>query len=155
MRIEMVRALPGPNVYLHRPVLHARIDLEGLAETESVEFAGFNDRLLALLPGLREHHCGLERPGGFVERLRGGTYFGHVVEHVAAMSFQTFEDVEIDRRQRRAARERAIGDISSRIGSMSNLESILQTAVEELGRKIGGSAEVTLEISPMNGQENG
>jgi GAF domain-containing protein len=61
----------------------------------------------------------------------------------------------IESAQRRAARERAIGEISSRIGSMSNLESILQTAVEELGRKIGGAAEVTLEISPVDGQENG
>ena len=60
----------------------------------------------------------------------------------------------IESAQRRAARERAIGEISNRIGSMSNLESILQTAVEELGRKIGGAAEVTLEISPVDGQEN-
>lgn len=52
----------------------------------------------------------------------------------------------IESAQRRAARERAIGDISSRIGAVSNLESILQTAVEELGRKIGGAAEVTIEI---------
>ena len=41
----------------------------------------------------------------------------------------------------------AIGDISTKIGAVSNLESILQTAVEELGRKIGGAAEVSLEIS--------
>jgi GAF domain-containing protein len=53
--------------------------------------------------------------------------------------------------QRRAARERAIGDISAKIGSVSNLESILQTAVEELGRKIGGAAEVSLEISTDDG----
>jgi GAF domain-containing protein len=52
----------------------------------------------------------------------------------------------VESAQRRAARERAIGDISTRIGAVSNLESILQTAVEELGRKIGGAAEVTLEI---------
>jgi GAF domain-containing protein len=52
----------------------------------------------------------------------------------------------VESAQRRAARERAIGDISAKIGSASNLESILQTAVEELGRKIGGAAEVTLEI---------
>lgn len=56
----------------------------------------------------------------------------------------------IESAQRRAARERAIGDISSRIGSVSNLESILQMAVEELGRKIGGAAEVTLEIDTAN-----
>jgi GAF domain-containing protein len=52
----------------------------------------------------------------------------------------------VESAQRRAARERAIGDISSRIGAVSNFESILQAAVEELGRKIGGAAEVTLEI---------
>jgi GAF domain-containing protein len=60
----------------------------------------------------------------------------------------------IESAQRRASRERAIGDISSRIGAVSNLESILQTAVEELGRKIGGAAEVTLEINPDVGQDN-
>jgi GAF domain-containing protein len=53
----------------------------------------------------------------------------------------------VENAQRRAARERAIGDISTRIGAVSNLESILQTAVEELGRKIGGATEVMLEIS--------
>jgi GAF domain-containing protein len=61
----------------------------------------------------------------------------------------------IESAQRRAARERAIGDISTRIGAVSNLESILQTAVEELGRKIGGAAEVTLEISTDDSQSNG
>src|SRR5262249_31921044 len=44
---------------------------------------GFNELLLGLLPGLARHHCCMEREGGFAERLRGGTYFGHVVEHVA------------------------------------------------------------------------
>jgi GAF domain-containing protein len=61
----------------------------------------------------------------------------------------------IESAQRRAARERAIGDISTRIGAVSNLESILQTAVEELGRKIGGATEVLLEINPTDGQDNG
>jgi GAF domain-containing protein len=51
----------------------------------------------------------------------------------------------VDSAQRRAARERIIGEISTRIGAANNFDAILQTAVEELGRKIGG-AEVTLEI---------
>jgi len=83
MRIEAIRALSGPNVWLHRPVLVMLLDLEDLTEKESLELPGFNDRLIDLLPGVREHHCALGRPGGFVERLRGGTYFGHIVEHVA------------------------------------------------------------------------
>ena len=60
----------------------------------------------------------------------------------------------VESAQRRAARERAIGDISTRIGAVSNLESILQTAVEELGRKMGGATEVTLEIGNADGENN-
>ncbi|MCL6594304.1 MAG: cyanophycin synthetase, partial [Alicyclobacillus sp.] len=83
MNIVSVRHIDGPNVYLYRPVMLARLDLEELAERETYEETGFADRLLRLLPGLREHHCAKGQPGGFVERLYGGTYFGHVVEHVA------------------------------------------------------------------------
>jgi cyanophycin synthetase len=82
MKILSVRHIDGPNIYIYKPVLVARIDLEALGERESYEFAGFADRLLRLLPGLREHHCAKGEPGGFVERLYGGTYFGHIVEHV-------------------------------------------------------------------------
>jgi GAF domain-containing protein len=52
----------------------------------------------------------------------------------------------VENAERRASRERAIGEISARIGAVSGVESILQTAVEELGRKIGGAAEVILEL---------
>src|SRR4051794_21938454 len=83
MRIQSIRAIHGPNVVSHNPVLVMRLDLEDLTGKESYEVPGFMDRLIAALPGIREHYCGLGRPGGFVERLRGGTYFGHIVEHVA------------------------------------------------------------------------
>lgn len=52
----------------------------------------------------------------------------------------------VESAQRRASRERAIGEISSRIGAFSDMEAILQSAVEELGRKIGGATEVTIEL---------
>ena len=52
----------------------------------------------------------------------------------------------VESAQRRASRERAIGEISTRIGAVNDIEAILQTAVEELGRKIGGAAEVILEL---------
>jgi cyanophycin synthetase len=82
MKIESIRTLGGPNVYSHRPVILMRLDLEGLYEKESYEIPGFVGRLLALLPGLSEHHCSKGYAGGFVERLGEGTYFGHTVEHV-------------------------------------------------------------------------
>jgi cyanophycin synthetase len=83
MNILSIRSLRGPNVYAHRPVLVMRLDLEALAGKETREVPGFNDALMALLPGLADHRCSRRRTGGFVEKLWEGTYFGHVVEHVA------------------------------------------------------------------------
>jgi cyanophycin synthetase len=83
MKIEDIRTLAGPNVYIHHPVLVMKLHLECLTETESRQIPGFNERLIDLLPGLREHRCSRDKRGGFVERLLEGTYFAHVVEHVA------------------------------------------------------------------------
>jgi len=83
MKIDCIRTLDGPNVYSYRPVLLMRFDLGNLFERESREFQSFNEKLLTLLPGIKDHHCSLGRPGGFLTRLEEGTYFGHVVEHVA------------------------------------------------------------------------
>ena len=52
----------------------------------------------------------------------------------------------VESSQLRASRERTIGEISTRIGAVSDIEAIMQAAVEELGRKIGGASEVTLEL---------
>lgn len=83
MRIETIRTLAGPNIYHYKPVLLMKLHLEELTEKESYEIPGFIERLLTQLPGLQDHHCALGRPGGFVQRLQEGTYFGHIVEHVA------------------------------------------------------------------------
>lgn len=56
--------------------------------------------------------------------------------------------------QRRAARERTIGEISSRIGSVSDFNSILRATVEEMGRRIG-AAEVVFEIESAAGKDGG
>src|SRR5690348_17168779 len=83
MRIDATRRLRGPNTYLDRPVMIARMYLEDLGGRETHQMPTFNHTLLAALPGLAEHHCATGGPGGFVSRLQHGTYFGHVTEHVA------------------------------------------------------------------------
>ncbi len=83
MKVTRTRHIAGPNIYIYKPILVAEVELGPLTERESTDFEGFSDRLLRMLPGLREHHCAKGAPGGFVERLYGGTYFGHIAEHVA------------------------------------------------------------------------
>lgn len=83
MEVVEIRTFGGRNVWSHTPVLQARLLLEPREQLHTGELAGFPERLLSLLPGLVEHACGRGYPGGFQERLREGTYLGHVVEHVA------------------------------------------------------------------------
>ncbi|MCC6298548.1 MAG: GAF domain-containing protein [Anaerolineales bacterium] len=51
----------------------------------------------------------------------------------------------VESAQRRAARERTIGEIASKIGAVGERNLILQAAVEGLGRKIGNS-EIIIEM---------
>jgi cyanophycin synthetase len=83
VRLIEVRRLSGPNVYLRRPVTVARLELDELTGHETTSHAGFAGRLTGLLPGLADHHCAAGRPGGFLDAMARGTYFGHVTEHVA------------------------------------------------------------------------
>src|SRR5688572_3578812 len=83
MKIAGIRTITGPNVYSHKPVVIMMLDLEDLTDVESYEVEGFPNRLVALLPGLQQHVCAKGEPGGFIERLEEGTYFGHIIEHVA------------------------------------------------------------------------
>ncbi|NDU77598.1 cyanophycin synthetase [Actinomadura sp. DSM 109109] len=82
MRLDHVRRLGAPNVYLARPVAIARLDLQGLTGHETTDHPGFAERLTDALPGLADHHCSAGRPGGLLEAMARGTYFGHVTEHV-------------------------------------------------------------------------
>lgn len=64
------------------PVLQAELDIGPYEERPSSDFPGFVERITAWLPGLQAHTCSVGRPGGFVERLRRGTYLAHIVEHI-------------------------------------------------------------------------
>lgn len=83
MKLVAFRHFPGINVHCYKPALEAEVDLEELAGRETIEFPDFTPALMKVLPGLNEHVCGLGKQGGFLLRLEKGTYFGHVVEHVA------------------------------------------------------------------------
>ncbi|WP_433323552.1 cyanophycin synthetase [Spirillospora sp. CA-294931] len=83
MRLEHVRRLGAPNVYLSsRPVAIARLELGPLTERETTDHPGFAERLVETVPGLATHHCSAGRPGGLLDAMARGTFFGHVTEHL-------------------------------------------------------------------------
>ena len=83
--IQILRTnhLRGPSIWTYHQAVEVLIDIGALEDCPSNTLPGFTDRLLAWLPGLHEHHCGLGYRGGFVERLRDGTWPGHIMEHVS------------------------------------------------------------------------
>src|SRR5215218_10291837 len=83
LTILEARVYRGPNYWSYDKAIHLLVDLGSLEDFPSNLLPGFTDDLLALLPGLADHTCGVGRKGGFVERLRDGTWLGHVAEHVA------------------------------------------------------------------------
>lgn len=83
MKLLETRHFPGINIHSFKPVLEAVVDIESLAEKETKDFPDFVDKLVKILPGLKDHVCGIGRQGGFMIRLQKGTFFGHVTEHVA------------------------------------------------------------------------
>ncbi|PQO96554.1 cyanophycin synthetase [Massilia phosphatilytica] len=80
--ILRVNHLRGPNIWTYRPVIEAWLDIGELEECPSNKLPGLYERLTAWLPGLIEHRCGVGERGGFLERLRDGTWSGHILEHV-------------------------------------------------------------------------
>ncbi|MCY0858076.1 cyanophycin synthetase [Cupriavidus sp. D39] len=77
-----VMSLRGPNMWTYRPVLEAWVDIGELEDFPSNTIPGFYERLSAWLPSLVEHRCSIGERGGFLQRLKEGTWPGHILEHV-------------------------------------------------------------------------
>jgi cyanophycin synthetase len=95
MKLLDIKVTDGPNywsVNRHRLVV-ALLDLEDLEERPTNLIPGFYDRIVGLMPTLHGHRCSEGQPGGFFERVRTGTWMGHVVEHLA-LELQTLAGMD-------------------------------------------------------------
>lgn len=105
MRVLERAAYRGPHLYSARPMVRIQLDLGRMEAWPTDRLGDFTDRLLQILPGLRRHGCCSGEPGGFVRRLEGGTWFGHVVEHVA-LELQSQAGSPVSRGKTRSVRGR-------------------------------------------------
>jgi cyanophycin synthetase len=83
LRIVETQVFRGPNYWSYDPAIRLLVDLGSLEAWPSNTIPGFVEGLLQATPGVAEHSCSLGRRGGFGERLREGTWLGHVAEHIA------------------------------------------------------------------------
>ncbi|MBP7703673.1 MAG: cyanophycin synthetase [Caulobacter sp.] len=101
MRVLESAVYRGPHLYSPRPMVRIQVDIGALEAWPSNRIPGFVDGLLARLPGLEKHGCCFRTPGGFVRRLREGTWIGHIAEHVA-LELQTLAGAPVTRGKTRS-----------------------------------------------------
>lgn len=82
IQIKRIKVMIGANMWAYRPVLEILTDIGKYEQLPSNKIPGFTERLVEAIPTLWEHRCSEGRPGGFLERMRTGTYMGHIIEHV-------------------------------------------------------------------------
>ncbi|MFL5681500.1 MAG: cyanophycin synthetase family protein, partial [Chloroflexota bacterium] len=105
LRILETRILRGPNYWAREPVVRMVVDLGPLEDFPSNLIPGFADAVVGLLPSLEDHACSLGRRGGFITRLREGTWAGHIAEHIA-LEFQNLAGTEVRHGKTRSTGER-------------------------------------------------
>ncbi|HEV3162618.1 MAG TPA: cyanophycin synthetase [Isosphaeraceae bacterium] len=134
MLIRKVLALRGPNYWAKFPVLEAWVDLQELKDSPSDSLPGFNDRVMAWLPTMIEHRCSVGERGGFFERLRRGTYQGHILEHVT-LELQTLAGTEVGFGRARETSEEGVYKVA------------IEYEEEELGRECLETARRLLDAA--------
>lgn len=85
MKIVEIKVLRGPNFWsnFRKKLIVMKLDLEHLEELPTNKINGFSERIEAMFPSMKSHRCSKTYEGGFFERVKEGTWMGHVIEHIA------------------------------------------------------------------------
>jgi cyanophycin synthetase len=85
MQVREIKVLRGPNFWSikHTKLIQMLLDLQELEFQPTNKIPGFHERIQQMLPSLYEHECSEGHKGGFFERVKDGTWMGHVIEHIA------------------------------------------------------------------------
>jgi len=70
-----------------------KLDIQEMEDLPSNKVPGFSERMEKMFPTMFAHECSEGRPGGFFQRVKDGTWMGHVVEHIA-LEIQTLAGMD-------------------------------------------------------------
>jgi cyanophycin synthetase len=112
MKVLETRIMRGPNYWsnYHHKLIITKIDIGELEQFPSNKINGFPERLEALIPSMFSHRCSKDYEGGFFERVKEGTWIGHVIEHIA-LELQCLADMECGFGRTRTADKKGIYNI--------------------------------------------
>jgi cyanophycin synthetase len=147
-----VTHLRGPNLWTYRPVIEAWLDIGALEDCPSNTLPGLYERLTAWLPGLVEHRCGVGTRGGFLERLREGTWAGHILEHIV-LELQTMAGMKTGFGKTRSAGEDGLYKMAFRTreevvgrAALDAGRDLLMAAIEDTPFDVGATVAALTEL---------
>src|SRR4051794_20950561 len=140
LRMEIVETqiYRGANLWAPLPAIRFLLDIGELEERPTNTIPGFYEQLTTTLPGLVEHRCSVGRRGGFFERVKEGTWMGHVLEH-SALELQTLAGQDVGFGKARSARD-AAGNVRHGVYHV-----VFEYAQEDVGLAAGRLAKRLLE----------
>jgi cyanophycin synthetase len=153
MEIKRVNILRGPNIWTNYKTLEAWVDIGKFEDFPSHTIPGFPERIMAWLPTMLEHRCGIGERGGFFQRLVTGTYLGHILEHIT-LELQSLAGVTVDFGRARETSERGVYKVAVEfvepevaIVAMQAARSLIMAAVEDEPFDVAGAVKQIRETA--------
>jgi cyanophycin synthetase len=109
MNILDLNIMRGPNYWSNyrQHIIIMKLDIGKYEELPTNKIDGFSERIEKMFPTMFHHRCSEGHEGGFFERIREGTWMGHVVEHIA-LEIQSLAGMECGYGRTRSAGEDGI-----------------------------------------------
>lgn len=141
MKILGIQVLRGPNIWSinRKKLIQMRLDLEEMEQRPTNLIEGFEERIKNLLPSMFSHRCSKGHEGGFFERVKEGTWMGHVIEHIA-LEIQTLAGMDT-------------GYGRTRQTKTEGIYNVVFSYLEEKAGVYAAEASVEIAEALINGQE--
>ncbi len=112
MNILEIRTLRGPNYWsgYWKSLIIMRLDIGEFEQQPSNKIEGFYERMKDIMPSLQTHGCSYGEEGGFLRRVREGTWAGHITEHFA-LELQTLAGMDVGYGRTRETSETGIYNV--------------------------------------------
>ncbi|CAN5741558.1 cyanophycin synthetase [soil metagenome] len=159
MNILEIRTLRGPNYWsgYWKKLIIMRLDIGDYEQKPTNKITGFYGRMKEVMPSLQKHGCSYQEEGGFLKRVKDGTWAGHVIEHFA-LELQTFAGMDVGFGRTRetdelgiynvvfAYFEEEVGRYAARAAVRLFLELAEEKSVEEIKQTLAEEVQEMREI---------
>ncbi|QQS33793.1 MAG: cyanophycin synthetase [Acidobacteriota bacterium] len=129
MEILEIRTLRGPNYWsgYWKKLIIMRLDIGAFERKPTNKIKYFYERMVDAMPSLSTHGCSYGEEGGFLRRVREGTWAGHAIEHFA-LELQTLAGMDTGYGRTRETGEKGVYNV------------VFSYVEEEVGRFAGRAA---------------